>query len=381
MLILHAHWQPPLAPAETGGILVWAETGNAQPPAWQRGRLAQNPRPKSHPFCASISELRASINRTGKESAAVLRLPTTRTGPLPSPELPHALDLDMARPPVLAPWIVHGIWMTPAEAALALLDLSASRQESAARFGPAASLRFWGRAAALALETLAAHKILPLLVPVDAEEKTFHARWLPVLDSPRDAQRLSQLEAAMPPVCRAEVSNEGGAPSPRSLLTSFLNTTCDALARQWGKPAAPQFNRGDDSPTHRWMEALFSEDPAVKALPAQMQSLASSHRAWMRNLHVAGDAAFRIAFRIETPALQNDAWQLHYLLQASDDPSLLIPAEQVWKKTGSIVNKLGRKFDNPQEKLLAGQGYAARLFPPVTESLKSKRPSGLALDA
>jgi hypothetical protein len=184
MLILHAHWQPPLAPAETGGILVWAETGNAQPPAWQRGRLAQNPRPKSHPFYASISELRASINRTGKESAAVLRLPTTRTGPLPSPELPHAWDLDMARPPVLAPWIVHGIWMTPAEAALALLDLSASRQESAARFGPAASLRFWGRAAALALETLAAHKILPLLVPVDAEEKTFHARWLPVLDSP-----------------------------------------------------------------------------------------------------------------------------------------------------------------------------------------------------
>ena len=78
--------------------------------------------------------------------------------------------------------------------------------------------------------------------------------------------------------------------------------------------------------------------------------------------------------------MQNDAWQLHYLLQASDDPSLLIPAEQVWKKTGSIVNKLGRKFDNPQEKLLAGLGYAARLFPPVTESLKSKCPSGLALD-
>ena len=85
MLILHVHRQPPLTPSETGGILFWAETGDAELPAGQRGRLAKNPKPKNHPFCAPIPELRSATGLTGKESAATLRLPTTRTGPLPSP--------------------------------------------------------------------------------------------------------------------------------------------------------------------------------------------------------------------------------------------------------------------------------------------------------
>jgi hypothetical protein len=381
MLILHAHWQPPPTPAETGGILFWAETGDAEPPVGRRGRLAKNPKPRNHPFCAPIPELRAATGLTGKESASTLRLPTTRTGPLPSPELSHAWELDKETPPSLAPWIVHGIWLAPAEAVPALLSLSANRDETEIHFGLAASFHFWSRAAALVLETLAMHKFLPVLVPADPDGKIFHARWLPVLDGPHDSQRLAQLEAAMPPVCRAQVFSEEEKLSPRSLLTSFLNTTCDALARHWEKPAIPVSSRGEDSLAYRWIEALFSQNPIVKASQAQLQSLASSHRAWMRNLHVAGDAAFRITLRIETPVQQNDAWQLHYLLQASDDPSLLIPAEQVWKKTGSIISKLGRKFENPQEKLLAGLGYVARLFPPVAQSLKNKRPSGLALDA
>ena len=125
---------------------------------------------------------------------------------------------------------------------------------------------------------------------------------------------------------------------------------------------------------------LFREDATVKASPAQLQNLAASYKAWMRNLHVAGDAAFRIAFRLQAPALQKEAWQLHYLIQAKDDPSLLIPADEVWKKTKGALTHLGHRFEQPQEKLLTGLGYAARLFPPITESLKGKRPTELAVD-
>jgi SNF2 family DNA or RNA helicase len=128
------------------------------------------------------------------------------------------------------------------------------------------------------------------------------------------------------------------------------------------------------------MDALFAENPMVKASPAQLQNLAASQRAWLRNLHVAGDAAFRIAFRLEAPALQSEAWNLYYLVQAKDDPSLLIPADEVWKKTQGALTHLGHRFEQPQEKLLTGLGYAARLFPPITTSLKSKRPTDLHLD-
>jgi SNF2 family DNA or RNA helicase len=132
----------------------------------------------------------------------------------------------------------------------------------------------------------------------------------------------------------------------------------------------------------------------VDASPAQLQALAQSQRIWLRNLQPAGDAAFRVAFRLEAPlqraaAAADDAqpfvpatpdWQLHYLLQARDDPSLLTPADQVWKTRGNVLKRLGRRFEQPQEKLLAGLGYAARLFPPVAESLKSARPTGFSLD-
>ncbi len=104
---------------------------------------------------------------------------------------------------------------------------------------------------------------------------------------------------------------------------------------------------------------------------------------------MAGDEAFRIAFRLEAPPAGPEAaegphparpqWQLHFLLQARDDPSLLVPAEAVWQARGGLLHQLGRRFDQPQEKLLAGLGYAARLFPPIGDSLKDKRPAGVSL--
>jgi SNF2 family DNA or RNA helicase len=390
MLVLHAHWEPPCSPAETSGVLFWAEMSEGMPPVWKRGRIAANPKPKDHPFCAPLQAIQWALDRDGDEGAAIVRLPATRSGPLPSPELIHNWELDQETSPFLAPWVIKGLWLPIAEALLLLVDLPEIEAENR-QFVLGVDARYWGSAASLALEALAAHKLVPVLAQADPAEKVFHARWLPVLDSPRDGPRLALLEAAMPPVCRcafiAQTPTGGkGQPerelSPRRLLTTFLNTGCDALARKWGKATAPRFYRSNDEPAQRWLVALFTDDPTIKAAPAQLQALANRHRLWMRNLSVAGDAAFQIAFRLEAPAQQTKTanWQLHYLLQARDDPSLLISATDVWEKTGSVLTELGRRFEQPQEKLLAGLGYAARLFPPIAGSLKSKRPVQLLLD-
>ena len=397
MLHLHVHWQPPLSPTDPGGIFFWAETSQAPSPPWQRGRLAQSPKPRPHPFCASPQVLERALVAKGEERSVTLRLPSTRTGPRPAPGLVHSWELDDDTRPFLAPWIVPGLWLLPGDAWKLLLELPAledSRGEGSLPLTLGGDARFWGHVAALVLETLAAQKIVPVLAPASPDGKTFHARWLPVLDGPTDGSRLARLEAAMPPICRAALSSSspghkarsqaapgGDGETPRGLLTTFLNTTCDALARRWGRRAAPPFTRGESEPAQRWLEALFADDPTVKASLAQLQALAASQRAWMRNLHLAGDAVFRIGFRLEAPdQAQKPAWQLHYLLQARDDPSLLISAETVWKESGSVLTKLGRRFEQPQEKLLAGLGYAARLFPPIAGTLKGKRPTQLALD-
>jgi SNF2 family DNA or RNA helicase len=356
MHILHAHYS-----AHQSNFFFWAETSEAAPPTPVRGRTAKNPRPRAHPFCIAPA-------LPGEIQTITLQLPAVKGIPLPSPQLVHPWDIS-AENPGLAPFLLDGVVLPPEEALTVLLDLSTNQSDSAKSYTPSSTFRYWQMAASLALEVLAAHKLVPVIDGNDA-------RWLPVLDSPKDAARMAQLIAAMPPVCRAETPEI----SPKILLTSFLNIFCDSLARTWGNSAGPKINRYDDNPASRWLKALFSEDPAIQLPPNQLEGLIFSHRAWMRNLHVAGDAAFRIAFRLESPALQSEPWHLHYLIQAKDDPSLLIPAEEVWKKTKGVLTHLDHRFEQPQEKLLAGLGYAARLFPPLTESLKSKRPIELTVD-
>ena len=364
MNVLHAHFSP-----DAPGLFFWAETSEAAVPGPSKGRAAAKPRPKPHPFCAGL-------NLPGEKRQVTLRLPAVKGIPLPSPQLVHSWNLDTLKP-LLNPFVVDGVFLTPEEALPVLFSLSNPQPDPQAAFTPSSAFQFWTQAASLALEALAAQKIVPVLLGQEA-------RWTPVLDTPQDAARLSQLSALMPPICRA--ANPPGPaagaqdPSPRSLLNQFLTVFCDSLARAWGKSAAPKFSRRDEAPACRWIEALFGDLPAVKLSPSQLQSLASSQRAWMRNLHAAGDANFRIAFRLEAPPAEQEPWQLYYLIQAKDDPSLLIPAEEIWKKTQTTLTQLGRRLDQPQEKLLAGLGYAARLFPALAESLKSKRPTQLAVN-
>ena len=51
-----------------------------------------------------------------------------------------------------------------------------------------------------------------------------------------------------------------------------------------------------------------------------------------------------------------------------------LPSE-VWQTGNAALQTLGRTFTNPQEKLLAGLGYAARLFEPLRRSLQTETPT------
>jgi SNF2 family DNA or RNA helicase len=390
MNILHAHWDPPRNPAESGGMFLWSEDSDSPAPARGRGRPAAAPRAKAHPFYGSISKLRSLLGINGKEQSLTLRLPSTRSGPVPSPQLPHAWELDLDTPPFLAPWTVQSIRISPVQA-FQVLTQHPTRQQpeqqlTASRMG--ADALYWSRAAWLCLEILASQKLLPVLSQAGAE--ICQARWMPLSDSPLDSQRLTQLEAAMPAVCRAGTGRQSvESLSPHELLASFLNVCCDALARHWGQARAPRLGRGKSDPAYRWIEALFSVDPTLRVSAAQAQALAASQKAWLRNLEAVGGTAYRIAFRLHAPQIKDDPdqpvksearWELEYLLQARDDPSLLVPSKEVWKTRGGALTRLKRRFEAPQEKLLAGLGYAARLFPPLQESLKVARPTRTSLD-
>jgi SNF2 family DNA or RNA helicase len=394
MFVLHTHWRPSRRPTDPGGMLFWAETADAPPPEYLRGKLPKKHPPKQHPFCLESQELRGFLGEGTPLDAALaepskLMLPSTRTGPIPSPDMGYNWQLDTETPAFLAPWLLDGLWLDASKAFGVLVNLPTSSREGNYSLGQDAL--YWRNAANLVLEILASQNIVPVLVPVKGNG-SYQARWQPVLDGPEDGGRLARLAAAMPPICRAELLHPNGRYNmgierPAQVqLDGFLNAMTDALVRSWGKSASPYFQADDDHPFHAWLTSLFQEDATVEASTAQLEALDSSLRAWVRNLSVSGDATFRIAFRLEAPAASDDPtagpknglsedgqWTMHYLLQARDEPNLVISAEEIWR-SGNSLERMGRHFEQPQEKLLAGLGYAARLFPPLTPSLNTSQP-------
>ncbi len=395
MHVLHAHWHFPTDPTESGGMLFWAETSEVEMPPKKKGRRSKLAQP--HPFCAApeatqqlLSLFDSKINRS-QFHLIDLFLPSGKFGlraslwPQPSPQLVHDWDIDEDDPLSLKQWVIGGAWLSPVDAFYLLTNLPGP-ETLPPNLVLGTDVRYWHEVSSLVLETLAQQKLLPVLAQADRSANAFHARWLPVLDGPQDGPRMARLLDAMPPLCRAEADKLEEAPAPRLLLETFLNTMTDALARLWATPpfAAQKKGKSRREIAQEWLSSLFVANPEISGSAAQLKHVQKSHTLWLRNLHVAGDKTFRVAFRLEAPGQQSQSttrknWNLHYNLQARDDPSLLVPAQQVWKTRGNVLKTLNRRFELPQEKLLAGLGYAARLFEPVRGSLKTAKPEALSL--
>jgi SNF2 family DNA or RNA helicase len=146
-----------------------------------------------------------------------------------------------------------------------------------------------------------------------------------------------------------------------------------------GVAPCPSLFAVEDATARDWLGALLRKDAQIQASVAQAQRLHASYRAWLRNLHVAGDSNFRVTLRLDAPE-QADAnqepveWSLRYLLQARDDPSLMVDASEIWQKRSELLSGLQQRLHNPQELLLGGLGFVARHSDPVRRSLQDKRP-------
>jgi SNF2 family DNA or RNA helicase len=352
-----------------------------------------------HPFAAPADELTSALkilfpHAAWSAASATIEawLPAAEASALPSPELLH-LNPDLARggePSAWARWSLPASSLDPLEALDVLLALPESAE--AARFGTVfgADVRFWNAAAKLAVALLAGQRYLPAMARQSSIR--YRAFWQPVLDEPPEATQVAALAGAMPPACRAlraasaavASGQPDAAPGPRALLSDFLGAVVDRAVRAW-MSTSRQRTRGSPAASvgQAWLEALYADDPTFPGAQPALAKLDTAWRGWIDQRHVAGGPGFRICFRLEPPRVEASstgvAWGLRYLLQATDDLSLLVPAEEVWRARGSTLKYLNRRFDEPQERLLAGLGLAARLCPPVEASLRQKQPEAAQL--
>jgi len=271
-------------------------------------------------------------------------------------------------------------------------------------------------------------------------EGSYAARWRPVL-SGADTQRARELAGAMPPVCRATTA--GGESSAQVLTDALDELTDAAvrasLSSQPGFALLParRGRRPARVPVaERWAAALTSVNPRVEVLTAQDEAeaaaLAADLAAWRSAAQVPAGPV-RTCFRLIEPAASagdgasddrasddgasqdggshdgassdmpgataaaaaiaatdpgaggagssaaEPPWAVELALQSTEDPSLLLPAADVWSGA-SAGGWAMAGIRHPEEELLAGLGRASRLFPELDRELHSAAPAAVTLD-
>jgi SNF2-related domain/SNF2 Helicase protein/Helicase conserved C-terminal domain len=436
MLVIHATWA-------YGVLSLWAEDSDgsapAQPGPGYPGRPARPSRaPRPHPFAAdpdrladAVAELAgpwADLARKAIDDELTLRLPSVADGPQASPELvrvpsaPPAAKPARAAPtraarPVLAAWRVPALTFDPAVAA-DLLTALGEPGAGAASAVAGASVLYVAALARLAGDLAARGRVLPVLAA--GQDGRYAARWRPVLAG-ADAQRARELAAAMPPLCRADAGSETSA----SLVTDALDALADAaararLAREPGfellparpaRPAraarpAPSRRAGRVAVAERWVAALTGADAQVLVDTAEAEVEAAELAAALDGWRAAAQAPagpVRTCFRLVEPQAafwaeqaepgagqgnapeggdgpeSSAAWTVELALQSTDDPSLLLPAANIWSGE-SADGWAAAGIRHPEEELLAGLGAASRLFAELDEELRMPAPEAVSLD-
>ena len=328
VLAVHAVWSP------GRGVLLWAEDGDR--PAASAARSLRSARP--HPFAADPAALMAL--HPGKPATLTLLLPS-------APGRPGRLARAGARPRRAAR-------RAPPAGAAALDGARAGRRRRPSspipprRPATAPRWRTCAPLAELADDLAARGRVLPTLV---REAGAPHARWRPVVRG-LDAVAVEALVEALPPVGRAEQAaprddarrRSAGARGRcarrahrrRGARSAGPHGRHDAR-RRVGRAAAPRSRRGcarSPRPT-----------PRVEAGERELAELADALREWDAvgaGPPGAGRASFRLSEvrTLHDPADPGDDpddqtgdgthWILEFFLQSTADPSLLVPAAQVW---------------------------------------------------
>ncbi len=381
--------------------MVWCESSPLveKTNAHRRGRSPRKKHLQPSPYGAPVEQLAAVLAacvpdlrvKKSQGEAVVQWLPTIDGVPIASSPL-------IAEPPVtgddatLTPWQITALPLTVGDA---IRLLSACFDQTTLMTGVlvGSTLSFWATALRWMAALVAREQFLPDLQQANGQ---WQARWRPQLFG-NAGRHMSQLAQAMPTACRALNASPDDPPqlAAATILAEGIDLLVDALVRgdvSTAVSASPMRVRKAaifDSLHDQWLKALRSPDGIMRGGNAELATLAEQVRTWQRPAHVTASAPFRLCFRLEAPPAKNgeslanptgQVWRVRYLLQAREDPSLLISVADAWAPRGLVAQLLKRNGFRSREYLLTALGQAAGLAAPIEASLKSPTPTGYDAD-
>lgn len=397
MIILHAGFQEK-------HLLLWGEAAPAETESKTKTsrstRKVKPAKPPGLPYDAGVEALLAALaefllelqlDKSDFEKATVW-LPSVDGKPLASNVL-IADPIESKSTLALSPWTVTVLPLATVES-MELLSLCVDKQMLSPGVIVGWDLKYWAAAMRFAGAMTVRQQFLPSVV---LEDGKYHARWQPVFAG-QDAERLQKLARAMPQVCRAMAAAGAEDQKPpdtaaAAVLSEFVSVIVDHLARV-DRDREPKTRRSGDTLHDQWLNALRAMQSELSGKESELAQLAAQARDWRRPVEITTSSPFRLSFRLEEPVeskeeavspsrrpvtASKNGWHVRYLLQAADDPSLLIPVADAWKGKQTAILK--RPNFNAREYLLSALGQAAGVSPHIESSLKSAAPAGYGLDA
>lgn len=353
------------------------------------------PPPRPHPFSAAGPHLIESVTGAvpGLHGALqgldggtrVIWMPGKGHAPISSPELIRAEVAPRSSASKLKLWPFEvAVLELNGSAGLDLALALSSAGSPDLRAG--ASVSSFSVLAGLALEMAAAGRVLPAL---RAGPSGHEARWEALLNG-RDDARVQAIIGSLPPVCRA--LSVGGDP-PEAIVHHALDAMIDAVCRDslsGSRSAAIRMPRGgsDELPDtlESWLAALSAPSSLVEGDRDELTSLERVIDEWRADA-TSREGPWRLCLRLreppateddEAPSGQEPPWRLEFLLQATDDLSLVIAAEDVWR-AGDQLQRASRSLGAPHQLFLAELGRAVRIYPDLEEALRQPAPTELLL--
>ncbi len=412
-------------------LLLWGEQPlevNALPDT-RRKRSSKVARVAHFPYGTPEQALLSALHISGvvvlptrpRSRPQTVWLPTIDSLPVPSSPM-IATQPNGCGKCVLVPWAVTTYPLPPDEA-LNVLGACLGKRTLSSGILVGQDLAFWTTVLRFAGSLVARQHFLPGLMK---KQGTYRACWEPMLGG-AEAEQLAQFGKGMPAVARA-LSQQSDSPPVEpasSVLTRFLALIVDWLVRSTLVDTTPlsqletkqKRGRSDkksaaglNSLHDRWLHALRTSDGIMEGKDAELAQLAEQIHDWRRPIAASANTPFRLCFRLEEPdseretegepssvpseervlpmvssvahlsAGQDTNWYVRYLLQAADDPSLLVPIQEAWATKGRMASLLKRRGGKVQEYALSGLGQAAGISAEIEQSLQGSLPGGYHLN-
>lgn len=260
----------------------------------------------------------------------------------------------------------------------------------------------WQAVYRFAVHLVARQRFLPAIAETMGN---LAASWEPSLVG-ADLAYFAELARHLPAACRALTIEYLTPPSddPRKILRSVLTMMVDTLVRRAGElPLTERVQKRDpfqnlygyhNSLHDRWLTALGAPTGEMREQQGALAALATQIRDWQARRAVA-TLPFRLILRLVEPDDEDDsddataengggdsapAWHLEYYLQATDDPSLLLSATDLWDAAVSPALPAGITLTALRRFWLASMGRVAAIYPVAAPAIQSERPTSTPLD-